>query len=184
MATMRDRMIRGQLYDASDPELCDLRLRGQRVCRAYNALDDDAQPERARILQGFLGAIGQRTVVQSGVRIEYGFNVSIGSGCYVNYDVIFLDICPITIGDRVQIAPRVQLVTATHPLDPAERAKGPESGAPIRIGDDVWLGAGVIVLPGVTIGEGTTVASGAVVAKDLPPRVLAGGVPAKVIREL
>jgi len=177
-------MVRGEMYDASDPELAELRLRGQKLVRRYNALDDDAQPQRDAILRDLLARVGEGCLVQSGFRCEYGFNIELGDRVFINYDCVLLDVCPIRVGSRCQIGPRVQFLTATHPLDPAERAKGPEAGRPITLGDDVWLGGGVILNPGVTVGAGTTVAAGAVVTKNLPGRVFAAGVPARVLRDL
>lgn len=182
--TEREKMVAGQAYLASDPELRDRRLRGQGLIRRYNELDDDQQAERDTILRELLARIGERCLLQSGFRCEYGFNVTLGDDVFMNYGCVLLDVCPITIGSRVMFGPGVQLLTPTHPIDPTERAKGPESGRPIVIEDDVWLGGAVIVGPGVTIGAGTTVGSGAVVTKDLPPRVFAGGNPARVIREI
>ncbi len=110
--------------------------------------------------------------------------MSIGAGTFFNYDCLMLDVAPIAIGAACQVATRVQFLTATHPIDPGPRRAGWESGAPITIADNVWLSGGVIVCPGVTIGEDTVVGAGAVVTRDLPAGVLAGGVPARVIREI
>ena len=116
--------------------------------------------------------------------VDYGTYISIGAGTFVNYDCVMLDVAPIRIGAACQLATRVQLLTATHPVDPEPRRAGWESAAPITIGDNVWLGGGAIVCPGVTIGENTVVGAGAVVTRDLPAGVVAGGVPARVIREI
>ena len=107
-----------------------------------------------------------------------------GRDFYANYDCIILDVCPVTIGNRVLFGPRVGLYGAGHPLDPEVRAGGLENGGPITIGDDVWLGGGVVVLPGVTIGAGAVIAAGAVVTCDIPSGVLAAGVPCRVLRPL
>ncbi len=182
--TEREKMIRGELYDASDAELVALRASVQRAIRRYSELDDEDQTERDATLLGLLGRVGTGCLLQSGFRCEYGFNVELGDQVFMNYGCVLLDVCPIRIGSRSMFGPLVQLLTPTHPIDPAERAGGLEAGRPITIGEDVWLGGGVIVNPGVTIGAGTAVGSGAVVTKDLPPRVFAGGNPARVIREL
>lgn len=192
--TERERMVNGQAFDPGDPELCELRLRGQRLIRRYNTLDDDAQPARDSVLAELLGRIGAGCLVQSGFRCEYGFTVELGDRVFMNYGCVLLDVCPIRIGNRTLLGPNVQLLTPTHPLVPEERTLGTtdgpeapsmvEKGKPITIGDDCWLGGGVIVNPGVTIGDGTTVGSGSVVTKDLPPRVLAAGNPARAIRDV
>lgn len=116
--------------------------------------------------------------------VDYGSNITIGDGTFVNVGLVALDVTPITIGAHCQIGPNVQLLTPTHPLDPEPRRAGYEAGEPITLGDNVWLGGGVIVCPGVTIGENTVVGAGAVVTKDLPANVVAVGNPAKVIRTL
>ncbi|MGO4615698.1 sugar O-acetyltransferase [Nocardia sp. 2YAB30] len=115
--------------------------------------------------------------------MDYGSRISIGSDSFVNFGLIALDVA-ITIGDDVQIGTNVQLLTPTHPLDPAQRRAQWESAAPITIGDNVWLGSGVIVLAGVSIGDNTVVGAGAVVTRDLPADVVAAGNPARVIRPL
>jgi maltose O-acetyltransferase len=117
-------------------------------------------------------------------RCEYGTRISIGAGTFVNFDCVMLDVAPITIGTACQVATRVQLLTATHPIDPEPRRFRWESGEPIVIGDNVWLGGGVIVCPNVTIGDDTVVGAGAVVTRDLPAGVIAAGIPARVIREI
>ncbi|MEO0484193.1 MAG: sugar O-acetyltransferase [Planctomycetota bacterium] len=180
----RERMIAGEAYDPRDPGLASARARIQSVVRRYNELDDGDQDERDALLRGALGRIGERVVLQSGLRFEYGFTIELGDDVFMNYGCVLLDVCPIRIGSRVLFGPNVQLLTPTHPLDPVERSSGRESGRPITVGDDVWLGGGVIVNPGVTIGSGTTVGAGSVVPKDLPERVFAAGVPARVVREL
>jgi maltose O-acetyltransferase len=122
--------------------------------------------------------------VRPGFRCDYGSHITIGARTFVNYDCVMLDVAAITIGASCQIATCVQLLTATHPVDPGPRRAGWESGAPIVLGDNVWLGGGVIVCPGVTIGDDTVVGAGAVVTRDLPPGVVAVGIPARVLREI
>jgi maltose O-acetyltransferase len=117
-------------------------------------------------------------------RCDYGGHITIGARTFVNYDCVMLDVAPIRIGAACQLAPRVQLLTATHPIDPEPRRRGWESAEPITIGDNVWLGGGAILCPGVTIGEDTVVGAGAVVTRDLPAGVVAAGVPARVLREI
>ena len=128
--------------------------------------------------------MGDGVVVMPTFRCDYGSNISIGSRSFVNYDCVMLDVAPIRIGTACQIATRVELLTATHPLEPEPRRAGWEYGLPITLGDNVWLGGGVIVCPGVTIGDDTVVGAGAVVTRDLPAGVLAYGTPAVVQREL
>jgi maltose O-acetyltransferase len=122
--------------------------------------------------------------VKPAFRCDYGTYVSIGDGSFLNYDCVMLDIAPIAIGARCWLASCVQLLAATHPIDPIPRRDGWEYGAPITLADNVWLGGGVIVCPGVTIGEHTVVGAGAVVTRDLPAGVVAYGNPARVMREI
>jgi len=181
---MKERMLRGELYRYDDAELEAGQLRAQELLERYNATRYDEQEVRDRLLRELLGEVGERVVVRPPLRCDYGTYIAIGAGTFVNYDCVLLDVAPIRIGNDCQLAPRVQLLTATHPIDPEPRRAGWESGAPITIADNVWLGAGAIVLPGVTIGVDTVVAAGAVVSRDLPAGVVAAGVPARVLREI
>lgn len=183
-STEKERMLAGELYRASDPELVALRLRARRLTRLYNMTTEE-EPERRRALLGeMLGATGALIEIEPPFRCDYGGNIRVGDRFYANFDCVVLDVCPITIGREVKFGPRVQLITAFHPLDPVARASGRELGAPITIDDGVWLGAGVIINPGVTIGANTTVGSGSVVTRDLPANVVAAGVPCRVLRAL
>lgn len=177
-------MLRGELYLADDTELAADLARAQELVERYNATPHAAQGDRDRLMRELLGEVGDGVVVRSPFRCDYGRHISIGAGTFVNYDCVMLDVVPIRIGAACQIATRVQLLTATHPLDPAERRGGWEYGEPITIGDNVWLGGGVVVCPGVTIGDDTVVGAGAVVIRDLPAGVIAVGNPARVVRKL
>ena len=184
MGEMKERMLRGELYIADDPGLAADNARAQRLLDRYNATRHDDEAERDSILRELLGDVGEGVVVKPSFRCDYGTYITIGAGTFVNYDCVMLDVAPIAIGAACQLAPRVQLLTATHPVDPQPRRAGWESGAPIAIGDNVWLGGGVIVGPGVTIGEDTVVGAGSVVTRDLPAGVVAFGVPAQAQREI
>jgi maltose O-acetyltransferase len=130
-----------------------------------------------------LQQVGEKVVVRAPFYCEYGA-ISIGDSSFVNVDAVMLDVAPIAIGAACQIASRVQLLTATHPVAPEPRRLGWEYGRPITLADNVWLGGGVIVCPGVSIGQDTVVGAGAVVTRDLPAGVVAAGVPARVLREI
>ena len=181
---MKQRMQRGELYIADDPELAADFARGQALVERYNALPQSRQDERDRVLRELLGEVGDGVVVRTEFRCEYGTPISIGAQTFINYGCVMLDVATIRIGAQCQIATNVQLLTATHPVDPAARRAGWESGEPIELGDNVWLGGGVIVCPGVTIGDDTAVGAGAVVTRDLPAGVVAVGNPARVLREI
>ena len=123
-------------------------------------------------------------MVRPPFRCDYGAQIAIGAGTFVNYGCVMLDVVAITIGAACQVATRVQFLTATHPIDPEPRRLGWESGEPIVVGDNVWLGGGAILCPGVTIGDDTVVGAGAVVTRDLPAGVIAVGTPARILREI
>jgi maltose O-acetyltransferase len=184
MGAMKDRMLRGELYIAHDPALAEDHARAQELLDSYNRTLHSQQDERDRLLRSLLGGVGDGVVVKPTFRCDYGTPITIGARTFVNYDCVMLDVAPIAIGAACQLATRVQLVTATHPIDPEPRRSGWEYAEPITLGDNVWLGAGVIVGPGVTIGDDTVVGAGAVVMRDLPAGVVAAGVPAKVQRDI
>ncbi|PPG43144.1 sugar O-acetyltransferase [Pseudoclavibacter sp. RFBA6] len=182
--TMKQRMLAGELYHADDPELAAGAERATRLQAEYNATFPVDGERASAILAELIGSLGEGVAVKAPLYVDYGSNITIGDGTFVNVGLVALDVTPITIGAHCQIGPNVQLLTPTHPLDPEPRREGFEAGAPITLGDNVWLGGGVIVCPGVTIGENTVVGAGAVVTKDLPPNVVAVGNPARVIRTL
>jgi maltose O-acetyltransferase len=180
--SMCERMLAGDLYIADDPQLVDLRQRATELMEAFNRTAASQPGERRRLLDDLLGAYGEGSEIRPPLYCDYGSRTRVGSRTFVNFGLVILDVAPVTIGDDVQIGPNVQLLTATHPLDPELRRDKWESAKPITIGDNVWLGGGVIVCPGVTIGENTVVGAGAVVTRDLPPNVVALGSPARVSR--
>ena len=182
--TEREKMLAGELYIASDPELHTAHLRAQALLAKFNATAADARQERRASLTELFAHFGDETVLKPIFRCDYGFNISIGRRTFINYDCTFLDCNLITIGDEVQIAPGVHIYTCTHPLDATQRRAYLELALPVSVGDGVWLGGGAIICPGVTIGENTVVGAGSVVTRDLPPNVLAAGNPCRVIRPL
>jgi maltose O-acetyltransferase len=184
MATHRERMLAGEPYRADDPELTAEHERCRLLLERFNATSVMEGGTRRVILGELLGALGDGVEIRPPLHMDYGRNTSIGPRTFVNFGAMILDCATVTIGADVQIATGVQLLTATHPLDAAERRSGWESAQPIVIGDDVWLGGGVIVCPGVTIGPRTVVGAGAVVVADLPADVVAVGSPARVVRTL
>ncbi len=180
----RERMLAGDQYIAVDPDLARESNRAAVLTAEYNALAGDDHAGRDRILRELLASVGEGTAVRPPFRCDYGYQTTIGARTFANWGLIALDVAKITIGDDVQIGPNVQLLTPTHPIEPGPRRDKWESAEPITIGDNVWLGGGVIVCPGVTIGENTVVGAGAVVTRDLPSNVLAVGSPARVIRKI
>jgi maltose O-acetyltransferase len=177
-------MLAGELYLATDPELVAADLRAQNLLFRFNMTPPDAGDERRALLMALFGSFGTGAVVRPSFRCDYGSNITIGEGTFINYDCVFLDCNRITIGREVQIAPRVQIYTATHPLEATTRRSMLEFALPVAISDGVWLGGGAIVCPGVTIGENTVVGAGSVVTRDLPAGVLAVGNPCRVLRTI
>ncbi|MDR7254767.1 maltose O-acetyltransferase [Nocardioides sp. BE266] len=182
--TMRERMLAGELYLAEDPVLGEESRRAQGLAHRINMMDPNDGAGRRALLEELLGAFGEDSEIRPPLQCDYGYQTSIGARTFVNWGVTLLDVATITIGDDVQMGPNVQLLTATHPLEPGPRRDKWEAAEPIVIGDNVWLGGGVIVCPGVTIGADTVVGAGSVVTRDLPAGVVAVGSPARVVREL
>ena len=183
--TEKERMLAGELYRDSDPELVAERRRAQGLVDRFNATTSEQQAERHAILTEMLGAIGDGSWIMPRFQCDYGYLIRMGANSFLNYDAILMDCAPITIGDDVSIGPRAQLLTALHPMTDheARRARW-ETAKPITIGDNVWLGGGVIVCPGVTIGDNAVIGAGAVVTRDVPAKVFAAGNPCRVIKEL
>jgi maltose O-acetyltransferase len=171
-------MLAGALYDAGDPELVADRLRCEQLMRRYNTGGD------AAVLRELLGAIGTGSEVRPPFFCDYGWNITLGDNVFLNFNCVILDVVPVTIGDRVQIASAVQILAADHPRDAETRATGLENGRPIVIEDDAWIGGGSILCPGVTVGRGSVIGAGSVVTRDIPAGVIAVGNPCRVLREI
>ena len=182
MSEMRDRMRAGHLYQAADGALAADHRRCQLLLERYNSSSIDEGALRERLLKQILGTCSPGVVIKPTLRCDYGQYIHIGEGTFINYDAVLLDVQPITIGECCQFGPRLQILTATHPVDPVPRRAGWESGRPVVIGDNVWLGAGAIVLPGVTIGDDSVIGAGSVVTRNIPEGMVAVGSPARVVR--
>jgi len=182
--TQRERMLAGDLYIADDPELARDSQRAQTLLQQFNGSVPSDPDARRRILDDLLGSLGDGAEIRPPFHCDYGYQIHIGARTFVNFGLVALDVAPIRIGDDVQIGPHVQLLTPTHPLEPELRRAKWEAAEPITIGDNVWLGGGVVVCPGVTIGADTVVGAGSVVLRDVPAGVLVAGVPARVVRSL
>ncbi|MER6134167.1 sugar O-acetyltransferase [Streptomyces sp. NPDC001815] len=179
-----ERMMAGDLYIADDPEIARRQQQAVRLAARYQAAYvEDADAARP-ILAELLGFVGPEVHVRPPLHVDYGSNITIGARTFVNYNLTALDVAAITIGEDCQIGPNVQLLTPTHPLEPQPRRDKLEAARPITIGDNVWLGAGAIVLPGVSIGDNSVIGAGAVVTKDVPAGVVAVGNPARPVRTL
>ncbi|MFP8967889.1 sugar O-acetyltransferase [Pokkaliibacter sp. CJK22405] len=175
----------GQLYDANfDEETLQLRAHAKMQLFHLNQTPPDQVARRESLLRSLLGKVGDGFVIEGPFYCDYGFNIDIGDGFYANVNLTILDGAPVRIGNNVFLGPNVGLHTAGHPLDVAQRNQGLEYARPIHIADDVWLGAGVQVLPGVSIGQGTVIGAGSVVTKSIPAGVVAAGNPCRVLRPI
>ncbi len=184
VASMKERMLAGEPYLAEGPEILADLQRAARLMERVNTSPADDPDARLAALRELLGELGEDTWIRPPFHCDYGYHIRIGPRSFVNFNAVFLDVAPITIGADVQVGPNVQLLTPTHPVDPEQRRAKWEAAKPITIGDNVWLGGGAIVLAGVTVGENTVVGAGAVVTKDLPANVVAVGNPARPVRQL
>jgi maltose O-acetyltransferase len=174
----KEKMLAGELYRAIGSELAADNLRADRLLRAYNATGADEAERRNALLSELLGA---GAAVRPPFHCDYGRNISLGRRTFVNFSCVFLDVAPIFFGDDCQVGPTVQIYGADHPRDPDLRREGYESGAPVRVGNNVWIGGGAIILPGVSIGDGAIIGAGSVVTRDVPPGATAVGNPARIL---
>ncbi|KAK2762639.1 hypothetical protein FQN54_000812 [Arachnomyces sp. PD_36] len=201
--TEREKMLRGELYHAFTPELTAARTRCKYACQRFNKageaprrrlvelwrdINEDRRPLPPPLddPEADAAQFEDDPVIEAPFTMDYGFNLKIGTGSFINFNCVILDTCLVTIGSRTMFGPNVSIYSGTHPLDPALRngIKGPESGKEVHIGDDCWICGNVIILPGVTVGKGCTIGAGSVVTKDVPPFHVAAGNPARILRKV
>jgi len=180
--TQKEKMLAGELYNAYDLDLVTERDWAHSIMRRINTQLE--KEKRDMLLNRILGTLGKDVWIEPPIFFDYGYNIEIGEKTFINFNCVFLDCNKIKIGKNVLIAPNVQVYTATHHVNPVDRAHGKEYALPVTVGDNVWLGGGAIVCAGVTIGENTTIGAGSVVLKDIPPNVFAAGNPCRVIRDM
>jgi len=168
MATEWERMVAGELYDPLDAELASLRARARDLALALNASVEGDTAERGRILAELIPDAGTGLWIQPPFFCDYGRNITTGRNVFFNFNCVVLDVAPVTIGDFTLFGPAVQIYTATHPMSARVRREGVELAKPIRIGSDVWVGGGAVILPGVSIGDRAVIGGGSVVTKDVP----------------
>uniref|UniRef100_UPI0040478A59 sugar O-acetyltransferase n=1 Tax=Algoriphagus sp. TaxID=1872435 RepID=UPI0040478A59 len=184
MKSEKEKMLAGELYQASDPELVQERLKARALLQLINTTAPTEPENRVALLRKLVGKAGKNPWIEVPFYCDYGYNIQMGEDCFFNFNCVVLDVCTVQLGDRVFIGPAVQIYTATHPLDAQTRGAFWESGKPISIGTDVWIGGGAIICPGVSLGDRVVVAAGAVFTKSFPSDVVIGGNPAKIIRYL
>jgi maltose O-acetyltransferase len=182
--TEKQKMLAGELYLAEDAELAEDSRRASRLLKMYNATIVEQQEQRREILQELFGKVGEKIFIVPPFHCDYGSNIYVGNNLYMNYGCVILDCNQVEIGDNVLCAPYVQIYAAYHPVEPEIRLSGRELAAPVKIGNNVWIGGGAIICPGVTIGDNTTIGAGSVVVKNIPANVVAAGNPCRIIRYL
>ena len=174
-------MLRGELYHGFDAELTAERQHAEVQLLRYNSSADFE--ERAALLRVFLGAVGEGCFIRPSFFCDYGWNIFLGRNVFLNCNCVLLDVLPIRIGDGTQIGPAVQIYTADHPRDPETRRSGLESGKPVTIGANVWIGGGAILLPGVTVGDDAVIGAGSVVTRAVAAGATVVGNPARAVRK-
>jgi len=183
--TEKEKMLAGDLYDgATNKELIKELYQAKDLCYEYNQIKPSNIKQRKEIMKKILGATKENFLIEQPFMCDYGYNIEIGENFYANHNMIILDGNKVKFGDNVFIAPNCSFYTAGHPLDYVIRNKGLEYAKPIEVGDNVWIGGNVVVLPGVTIGNNCVIGAGSIVTKDIPDNSLAVGNPCRVIKKL
>ena len=183
MRSEKTKMLAGELYDPSDPELSAQRRRARELCQEFNATAASDAAQHGALLSALLKAPTD-AIIGAPFFCDYGYNILLGANAYFNFNCVVLDVLPVTVGANALFGPGVHIYTAVHPMSAFERRSGREFGCPVTIGDDVWVGGGAIICPGVHIGSGSVIGAGSVVTRNLPEGVFAAGNPCRVIRRL
>lgn len=184
MIREKELMLSGKLYKANDYELKTMFLKSKKLTREINLTLENEIEKRKSLFKELLGKVGDNFYIEPPFRCDYGCNIEIGNNFYANYDCIIIDINKVIIGNNVMIGPRTGIYTAGHPIDAEIRNLGLEFGKPIIIGNNVWIGGNVVILPEVRIGDNVVIGAGSVVTKDIPSNVVAVGNPCKVLRKI
>ncbi|WP_159966635.1 sugar O-acetyltransferase [Profundibacterium mesophilum] len=179
MMTEKEKMLAGALYDAGDPELVADAAAAAAWMRRYNACDDPR--ERAALLGARFAFVGEGASIRPPFHCDYGYNIRLGRGAFLNFNCVILDVTAVVIGEMTQVGPGVQILGADHPRDPQLRAGMLEYGRPVRIGANVWIGGGALLLPGVTVGDDAVIGAGSVVTRDVAAGSTVAGNPARAL---
>ncbi len=184
MRSEKEKMLRGELYLATDPQLSRERKRARLLIKEFNRLGEDEKDARLQVLAELIPAHGSELWIEPPFYCDYGSNIEVGDKVFFNFNCVVLDVTRVKIGSYTLFGPAVQIYTATHPLEWEQRAEGLEYGKPVTIGSHVWVGGGAIICPGVTIGDRAVIGAGSVVTRDIPADVFAAGNPCKVVKSL
>lgn len=181
MRSEKEKMLAGELYQAGGAELAADADRAREWMVRYNAASTAPRKERHALLSELLARVGHGATIRPPFYCDYGYNISLGHGVFLNFNCVILDVCAVSIGDHTQIGPGVQILTPDHPRDPVQRQSGLEFGKPIHIGRNVWIGGGALIMPGVTVGDDAIIGAGAVVTRDVAAGATVVGNPARVV---
>ena len=180
----KERMLAGLPYKAWLDGLAEERLENKKRIYKYNNLPPEAEKEQEELIKEILGKTGENVHIEAPFHCDYGYNIEVGENFFANYNLTVLDVGKVRIGKNAQIAPNVSIYTAGHPIHPDSRNSGYEYGIDVTIGDNVWIGGNVCIMPGVTVGDNVVIGAGSVVTKDIPDSVIAVGNPCRVVRAI
>lgn len=180
----KERMLAGLPYKAWLDGLAEERLENKKRIYKYNNLPPEAEKEQDELIRQILGKTGENVHIEAPFHCDYGYNIEVGENFFANYNLTVLDVGKVRIGKNAQIAPNVSIYTAGHPIHPDSRNSGYEYGIEVAIGDNVWIGGNVCIMPGVTVGDNVVIGAGSVVKKDIPDSVIAVGNPCRVVRAI
>lgn len=182
--TEKEKMLASHMYDPMDAQLVEERERARLLFQKINLIDDSKKEERDKLFYELMGKAGKDLWIEPPFFCDYGNNIELGDSVFMNFNCCILDVCKVTMGNNVMLAPNVQIYTATHPLEAKARNSGREFGKPITIGNNVWIGGNAVICPGVTIGNNVVIGAGAVVTKSFPDDVFIAGNPASIIKQI